>query len=270
MTDRTLKKLKPLVVAVLTVCFLFAALPGCGSSAPPSLGGESEGERFIPYPKGYVTDRLGASAYRGAGNANLSPYYGSIDVYHLTGSDRLTILPRYKTYQQTTEYSCGPAAALMVLHHYGNTVWDELAIAKVMETNTQTGTPTSGMVRFFTKIGWQVQSSLTAPKNDGKSFPDPEALGALVITLLRKVTPIMVENIDWAGHWRVIIGYDTMGTKTIADDVLIMADSYDTADHRQDGYTIVPTEKFFYMWYDSHLLPPDQRLQQWLIAVPPR
>ena len=164
MTDRTLKKLKPLVVAVLTVCFLFAALPGCGSSAPPSLGGESEGERFIPYPKGYVTDRLGASAYRGAGNANLSPYYGSIDVYHLTGSDRLTILPRYKTYQQTTEYSCGPAAALMVLHHYGNTVWDELAIAKVMETNTQTGTPTSGMVRFFTKIGWQVQSSLTAPK----------------------------------------------------------------------------------------------------------
>ena len=36
--------------------------------------------------------------------------------------------------------------------------------------------------------------------------------------------PIMVENVFMGGHWRVIIGYDTMGTQTIADDVLIFAE----------------------------------------------
>lgn len=77
------------------------------------------------------------------------------------------------------------------------------------------------------------------------------------------------ENIDWAGHWRVIIGYDTMGTETTADDVIILADSYDTGDHLQDGCVVNSVEKFYYTWYDSDLLPKDQKKQQWLIATPP-
>jgi hypothetical protein len=36
---------------------------------------------------------------------------------------------------------------------------------------------------------------------------------------------------DWGGHWQVIIGYDTMGTEVEQDDVLIVADPYDTTDH---------------------------------------
>ena len=82
--------------------------------------------------------------------------------------------------------------------------------------------------------------------------------------------PIMVQNVDWGGHWRVIIGYDTMGTDDItSSDVLIMADPYDTADHLQDGYVVVPAEKFFYMWFDSHLFAAGDRKQQWLAAEPP-
>lgn len=80
----------------------------------------------------------------------------------------------------------------------------------------------------------------------------------------------MVENVDWGGHWRVIIGYDTMGTDDLtSSDVLIMADPYDTADHLQDGYVVVPAEKFFYMWFDSHLFAAGDRKQQWLAAEPP-
>ena len=99
-------------------------------------------------------------------------------------------------------------------------------------------------------------------------FDDPTLFRDLVITNLKDNTPIMVEWIDWAGHWSNIIGYDTMGTDSFGDDVIILADPYDTSDHMQDGYHIVPAERFFYMWLDKKILPEDQDVQQWLIATP--
>ena len=33
-----------------------------------------------------------------------------------------------------------------------------------------------------------------------------------------------------------------------ASDVIIVADSYDTTDHNQDGYGIIPAERFYYNW----------------------
>ncbi|WP_199884254.1 hypothetical protein [Anaerosinus massiliensis] len=80
-----------------------------------------------------------------------------------------------------------------------------------------------------------------------------------IISNLKNNTPIMTENIDWGGHWRVIIGYDTMGTDTTADDILILADSYDTSDHYQDGYNVNSVERFYYMWFDAHMLPKGQQ-----------
>ena len=51
---------------------------------------------------------------------------------------------------------------------------------------------------------------------------------------------------DWRGHWQVIIGYDTMGTETTQDDVIVVADPYDTTDHNQDGYGVYGVERFLY------------------------
>lgn len=51
---------------------------------------------------------------------------------------------------------------------------------------------------------------------------------------------------DWGGHWQTIIGYDTMGTENENDDVFLIADSYDTTDHNQDGYGIYPAERLMY------------------------
>ena len=76
----------------------------------------------------------------------------------------------------------------------------------------------------------------------------------------------MVENVFMGGHWRVIIGYDTMGTQTIADDVLIFADTYDTADHNQDGYSIENGENFFWTWFDHQILPENERKQPFVVA----
>lgn len=224
-------------------------------------------ENQIPWPQGYDTKKAGASAYDGLANVPHSPYFQQLDFYNMQPTASLTILPKFRTYQQTTEYTCGPAAALMVVEHFlGRSVDDELAMGKVMGTKAYTGTNTKGMARYFKKIGWQVTSS----SDKGQTPENTVAFKAFVLEHLRRNVPIMVENVDWGGHWRVIIGYDTMGTDDItSSDVLIMADPYDTADHMQDGYVVVPAEKFFYMWFDSNLFSAGDRKQQWLVAEPP-
>lgn len=232
------------------------------AGAGPALAAE---EQTIPYPPGYNLTAEGASAYQGSGNVAQSPYFSRLDVYHLQPTATLTVLPEYKTYQQTTEITCGPAAALTVLYHYNNTSWQELEIAKIMGTKPAVGTDVKGMTTFFKRIGWQVESSM----DKDKPFSDVKSFKEFVIKQLKHNTPVMVENIDWGGHWRVVIGYDTMGTEATADDVLLMADSYDTSDHWQDGYVVVPVEKFFYMWFDAHMLPAAQQNQPWLVAKPP-
>jgi hypothetical protein len=229
----------------------------------------AEESHVIPYPAGYDTNSEGASSYHGAGNVSRSPFYSAPDFYNLQSTNTLTMLSHYKTYQQTTEITCGPAAALTVLYHFGNTSWDERAIAAIMGTKPGTGTDTEGMVKFFKQIGWDVQSSLTAAGKKENTFATVKEFRDFVIANLQHNTPVLVENIDWGGHWRAIIGYDTMGTDTVADDVLILGDSYDTADHLQDGYAVNPAEKFYYMWFDAHMLPQGQQQQQWLVARPP-
>lgn len=221
-------------------------------------------QRVIPYPPGLVTDKEGASSAPKEINHADSIYFKMPDVYSMTSSKGRIVLPHYQTYQQTTEYTCGPAAALTVLYHYGNHDYDEMSLAKEMKTQGYPiGTNPRNMVNFFKKIGWQVESSLDSP-----TFADYDAFREFLWKNLRQGTPVMVENVEWGGHWRVIIGYDTMGTESPLDDVLMMADPYDTCDHCQDGYTVSNGEKFFSMWFDHFMLPEDQREQPWIIAKP--
>lgn len=224
--------------------------------------------RVISYPADYDTTSQGASSYNGLGNVKNSPYFAVQDFYNLHSTNTLTILSHYKTYQQTTEITCGPAAALTVLVHFGNTSWTEKEIGKIMGIKPVIGIDTKGMVKFFQKINWDVTSSLNSANKDGTTFKSVKDFKSFVISNLKSNVPIMVENIDWGGHWRVIIGYDTMGTDTTADDVLILADSYDTSDHCQDGYNVNSVERFYYMWFDAQMLPKYQQHQQWLVAKP--
>ena len=256
-----------------------------------SVGGytyaqSSKQANVIPFPTEYDTMASGASSYDGIANVSNSMYFTVIDFYNMKSTKDMTVLPNYKTYQQTTEVTCGPASALTVLHHFGETKYKELEIAEIMGTHKdrnfsnlgdvgvadergEFGTSTSQMVHFFNEIGWAVETSITMADESGYTFEGPEDFKEFVIQKLKDNTPIMVENIDWGGHWRVIIGDDTMGTpENNSDDVIIMADPYDTSDHMQDGYTYANAERFFYMWYDSHILPETQKYQQWLTAKP--
>jgi hypothetical protein len=70
---------------------------------------------------------------------------------------------------------------------------------------------------------------------------------------LAKGVPTLIEWIDWGGHWVVVIGYDTMGTETLDDDVLLFADPADCHDGCQEGITSFNAQRFDAMWFDAFL-----------------
>ncbi|MGM9924052.1 MAG: C39 family peptidase, partial [Bacillus sp. (in: firmicutes)] len=174
-----------IVVAVLNVVFLHDA-----DAKPKEKEKAKQEERVIPYPEGYDLSS-GAAGYKLMGNHESSPYFSTVDYYNAESNQNRTLLDRFKTYQQTKEYTCGPASALMVLHHFNNKKYDELTIAKMMKTHIdidgdnkdeqgvanergEWGTSTDKMVSFFKQIGWNVQSSLETKDEAGFSFASPD------------------------------------------------------------------------------------------------
>lgn len=216
--------------------------------------------RTIPIPAG--TAILGAASAPAEINHPDFPYFPQIDYYSLTSNEHLTILTNYPTYQQTTEETCGPAAALTMLWYLGDTSQTEASLAKTMKTRPYPyGTIPKNMFKAFRSLGWQIDSNIET----GKTFATYEEFQAFALQNLKNGLPILVENVEWGGHWHVIIGYDTMGTPSTLDDTLIFADPYDTSDHRQDGYTLHNGERFFYTWF----MPQDpQPKQTWIVLHP--
>lgn len=212
-----------------------------------------------------ISDPEGATSAPADINHPDSIYFPRVDVNALPPAADRIILTNYPTVQQTTGYSCGPAAALTVLNYFGNRDFDEATLITRMETKPAIGTSLSNMVKFFRSIGWDVQSSLDSPP-----FADISDFKNFVAENLSHGKPIIVENIEFGGHWRVIIGLDGLGTDNLYDDVLIFADPFDTSDHGQDGYTFASLDRFFSMWFDHNMLPEAERNQPWLIATPRR
>ena len=265
---------KKITILVVLLVLILSVTTGCGSIQETSGSDDTAmtssvpfEKHTIPYPDGYDTGSSGASCYDGADDHFDSPYFKHLDVYNMTSTDTLAIIPQFETYQQTTEYTCGASTALMVLNHFDVNNYDELKIAEMAGTSEETGIDPQGLVKFFKAIGWNVQSS--ADSGEEYTFEDPGDFQAWVLKNLNAKTPIMVDWLDWAGHWQAIIGYDTMGTNdNFGDDVIIFADPYDTSDQYQDGYYIFSAERFYYMWREGTGTGPVPQQQPWIIATP--
>ena len=209
-----------------------------------------------------LNDDLGTDAYNSYLDHTDTIYYTINDYYNMKSDDNLHILTNFKTYQQTTEYSCGCASALMVLNYFGITNYDELEICKEAGTSETNGTTIEGLISFFNKLGLTIDYHTDIKPR----FNEIEAQKYIINSLDRGM-PIMVHWVDWDGHWQTIIGLDTYGTDDVSDDVLIMADPYDTTDHYQDGYYIVPYYRFFYMWREGPVSLRDTVFEQPFITI---
>ena len=190
-------------------------------------------------------------------------YYTANDYYHMESGGSLHILSQFETRQQETSYSCGPAAALMILDHYGLDGYSEAEICEQMGTNPQTGTSFEALRDFLEEAGFRLDYHADTELR----FADMNEWEDYLIRAIDENTPVIVEWVDWYGHWQIVIGIDTCGTESMVDDVLIMADPYDITDHCQDGYYIVPFARFFCMWRESPFAETEVPYEQPFITV---
>ena len=185
-------------------------------------------------------------------------YYTGIDFDTLKGNDHLTVIPLKSFRQQVSNYTCGPVAAMTVLSYYhepvANTDAEELEVARQMNTS-ENGTTPEQIASWFKQRGWNATWG-----TNGTYQMLRDNLDAGI--------PTMVEWENWGGHWVVVVGYDTRGTDTIWDDVIIFADSADCADDRVDGITYANYGEFDAMWFDAHYFPENMRNRAWVVAVP--
>lgn len=231
-------------------------------------------------PLGYK-GLAGAAAVENDYQQDGSPYYNFYDFYNYKNGDSifptktLRMVENFKTVQQSTEWTCGCTSALMVMEHFGKngTVSTPLETDASLSMKRQNGKPgatyLSGMKEMFDYMNTTYgQDWVTFTRND-MTDPDSEwstykgksgteyvlqagrSGNGLIPYLIDNGIPVMIGSDDWGGHWQVIVGYDDMGTDRTQDDVLIVADPYDTTDHDCDGYYVKPFERLVYGWNSS-------------------
>lgn len=202
-------------------------------------------------------------------------YYIAPDIYNMSSSNTLTLIPHYKTYQQTTDYTCGVSNIIMLMEHYlnlGANEYDEMVLADKTGTRAGNGVSAQNLSDYLRSYDY------TTIVSDWGNLPFDfyhnsfdtamEQFKEETIERLANDEPIMVDWNDWGSHWQTIIGYDTMGTQNTSDDVLILADPYDTTDHYQDGYYIFSDSRFLKMWSDASVDLVSGSTQQYLIFYP--
>lgn len=192
----------------------------------------------------------------GVSGSRTTGWYPKVDPQALAGTRGVSFIDGLPGYQQTTEYTCGPAALLALARFYGAggigaDAETEMRIAReagsrsldVLKTGGKPGTTPGEMKAWLESHGFDVRLDYE-DKGDGSGL-------ALLRKNAERGIPTIVEWADLGGHWVIVVGYDTRGTDDPWDDVLIFADSYDRYDDYRDGYSFANANRFYWLWYDA-------------------
>src|SRR5574344_345161 len=201
---------------------------------------------------------------------------------------------------QTTDYTCGGASALMILKYFGcDNGITEIELSKKLDTHVGTeelgvtysscmsdwGTKINALYQYFSsqptlkviETSYKEQYSQNEVSNNDCSYPACD-VGNMPPTIkeaefakwiskhINNNHPILVEWNLWDGHWSVIIGISDNGTPDdYTDDKIIIAAPYDHADGKCDGRVTYPLLYFFYSWNDRVFAPKPWQLQSDLV-----
>ena len=161
--------MKKTVTLALTLALVLGLLSGCANNDTPADNAENSkaaetAENFtdemkIPYAVD-LSPEDGADSVERSGDHENSPYFVHPDVYNMESTDTLTVLTHFRTMQQTSEWSCGVTAALMVLDWYdalGD--WNEESLAALRHSLDGTelegypGTTLNPAIDMFNGVG---------------------------------------------------------------------------------------------------------------------
>ena len=200
-----MKSISRLIGCLICLCLLLA---GCNraSQSDPAY----QNDHKIPYPPGVVLE--GSAGVDRLFDVQDSPYHPSLDFYNMKSGGGLIILENFKTYQQTTEVTCGPACLVMLLEYYGMYEGqDDREWYALREDKEKPESMLKDLIVMLESLGeWDIFSTY--------SLDDPgEVPGDLILSSLREGKPVIIGDDDWGGHWRIIIGYDDMGDEIRAD-----------------------------------------------------
>lgn len=196
----------------------------------------------------------------------MGKYFNYIDFYNNQSNDQLTIIPYFKTYLQSTKSTCGPACILMLMRYYGDDSMNEMQIAEEVGCKIPGGVDIRAICNFFVKKNYKVDSSIYKKRDEnGKIFSTYLAFKDFVLTCLRKQQPILVENVDLGGHYKIIIGIDQVDPNDSRQDVLIYADPAQTTSGNYDGYFYESAYRFYMSWFDFKHLPMEDKIQPYII-----
>mgnify|MGYP002626353693 FL=1 len=288
-----------LLIIIIVLSILLALQLGDKTSKENNGNKEQEKEKeiinpvkedhLIPINESYYIDgpEDGAYSYHGCGNHLDSEYYKILDVYNMEPTKNRAILTHFKTYQQTSEFSSPCSLVIMILTYYNMSTPSERSCSKNdFGYNTEEMKGSYDRTEVFNKTtipifaeklknyGLEVEKNgdytpETMPFNDEKSF------SKWIKKNINEGNILIVLYNDWAGQYAAVIGVDDMGTtEDTNDDVIILADAYDTTDHLQDGYTIWGLDRFFHLWQYSYIsfYKNDDSLNhgQWILVKKPK
>ncbi len=252
------------LIAALSLCT--ASFAVARLTAPTSYGGNFTQE--MKFSTANTLNDGGSDKYDRTMDHEESPYFYSADIYNMESTDTRFILPHFKTMNQTSWWSCGQASVLMVLEYYkmrGNLDEEYLAVLREDHSDMHIGTCLDQMIDMLeTFDGLELVTT----------YDYIDRLDDINMSFLRKQLeagfPIIIGWNDWGGHWEVAIGYDTMGTESEGDDVLIIADPFDTSDHNQDGYGVLSAERFTSNFSFYTFFPENHVTEKCFIVVKPK
>ena len=257
------------VIAVLLAAALLIGIAAGWTVASKvnNAAGNHSDEMKMEYRTDYAD--FGANTVERDGDHEDSPYFYRVDFYNAKSEDGLYILPQFKTIQQTSWWSCGVSCTEMVLNYFGRRDdWNEENLAALRENHEDQhiGTCLDQIIDMFEAVGGFALETTY----DYEDNPDTVNM-AFIREHIAAGIPVIVGWNDWGGHWQVIIGYDTMGTEYEGDDVIIVADPFDTTDHNQDGYGVYGAERFIYnfTFFDFFGDAPDHARDKCFVAVSP-
>jgi hypothetical protein len=161
-------------------------------------------------------------------------HYGG---YEVPTPHKHLVLTNVYSYQQSTNYTCGPSVVMTLMQHYGKLSASEMnqetemRIAKEMNT-TAAGTSQDNMVAWLEKNGFSVQSGQNVTLD-------------MLINNINSGVPTIIAWNDFSEHAMLVIGYNSESASPTGNkDVIFTADPESSSYIEENGNTIRGIDSF--------------------------